>query len=830
MLVVCPGRGSTSLHKQNDRATGARGAASGEQRAHLNIQVQPPRHDDELWLNLPEEVRNDVLACEAIQFPDLRALCKKTLDDIAQKRIPGSDSLPYHEFIESHGGPNAVSDDLVSLVRPEIKGLQGRKVDRAAFDSIMAQQRHACSWTGPSGYVDYITDSRRPDYVRTYVGQCRENNRRLLRQHAQCMLQGSFETLHYYILWLGNGFRTANFLQLWEFPAGQELSNWYEIKANILEAVFCRALCSHHGSLENADRESANSIGLNIMTTLIHHGTKPSQSMTIQCMNGLRKSPDVQIRHWSDFRAATKKEQPLNFSAPPPLFQRDFLRSLEQALENVGSSAVESYIRRTALKVDSSTSIVAPEACYGSLQAQVGFVLDYAAASPADCSSPVVPDEKFEIPWSLKGCGFTSSNVLVWTHDFQPFSTLQPSDLTIKPNSAPDDRQRHFIDASQLKVVLLCGSRAVRAATSTLADLKRVNLELRGMKFPFARLSEAIKFAAFVAGLSGIRSYFIESSTAVGSILRSLRAERVGHATLTTQTMDDSVRLWLGRKGLGDSKDVEKLEEIAGSLSRGLLMLLHVLPRAPIEKKSPAAPQKQNRRPGPKPEQQPHDPQAFHAVKAFVGERITLREAGIRQHHASLVGEDPVSTDVAESTRESEPDHDSPDEIESLLSFDQEDAEELADIHMLLHERSSFHASPQVQDDMLNASVDYRCEASVSDLRHSIQTAVKNASRELESEEASRNGVRTGDPTISAQANFIFRVLVGDGVPPETARKITRSTGRRDSRWDSISEALRDWIVAQKGLTIDGVGISSTKQLLHAYSTLASMPGTTPSP
>lgn len=39
-------------------ATGARGAASGEQRARLNIQVQPPRHDHELWLNLPEEVRN----------------------------------------------------------------------------------------------------------------------------------------------------------------------------------------------------------------------------------------------------------------------------------------------------------------------------------------------------------------------------------------------------------------------------------------------------------------------------------------------------------------------------------------------------------------------------------------------------------------------------------------------------------------------------------------------------------------------------------------------------------------------------------------------------
>jgi hypothetical protein len=69
----------------------------------------------------------------------------------------------------------------------------------------MARQRLVCVWAGPSGYFDYVTDLRQPAYVRLYVGQCRKGIRRLLRQHAQNILQNSIESLHYYLLWVSNG-------------------------------------------------------------------------------------------------------------------------------------------------------------------------------------------------------------------------------------------------------------------------------------------------------------------------------------------------------------------------------------------------------------------------------------------------------------------------------------------------------------------------------------------------------------------------------------------------------------------------------------------------
>lgn len=39
-----------------------------------------------------------------LEFPDLQALCKKTLDDIAESRVLGFDDLFYKRFIGTSGG------------------------------------------------------------------------------------------------------------------------------------------------------------------------------------------------------------------------------------------------------------------------------------------------------------------------------------------------------------------------------------------------------------------------------------------------------------------------------------------------------------------------------------------------------------------------------------------------------------------------------------------------------------------------------------------------------------------------------------------------------
>lgn len=49
---------------------------------------------------------------------------------------------------------------------------------------------------------------------------------------------------------------------------------------------------------------------------------------------------------------------------------------------------------------------------------------------------------------------------------------------------------------------------------------------------------------------------------------------------MTWETIDPNFRTWLRTKGFGNDEDVAILEKLGGSLLRGLLMLLHVLPRA----------------------------------------------------------------------------------------------------------------------------------------------------------------------------------------------------------------------------------------------------------
>lgn len=62
------------------------------------------------------------------------------------------------------------------------------------------------------------------------------------------------------------------------------------------------------------------------------------------------------------------------------------------------------------------------------LSAKIGFVLDYAAVSPAEhfalLNLLTVCHQKANLPWPLKGCLFSKADVLVWTFDFKKFSTL----------------------------------------------------------------------------------------------------------------------------------------------------------------------------------------------------------------------------------------------------------------------------------------------------------------------------------------------------------------------------------------------------------------------
>ncbi|TFB01533.1 hypothetical protein CCMA1212_006427 [Trichoderma ghanense] len=77
--------------------------------AHVAIS---PKHDDEKWLALPREVREDVAVQEPLILPDLKATSFSLLQDIRCNRLVGAESLPYNAAIKAHGGPEAPASRL----------------------------------------------------------------------------------------------------------------------------------------------------------------------------------------------------------------------------------------------------------------------------------------------------------------------------------------------------------------------------------------------------------------------------------------------------------------------------------------------------------------------------------------------------------------------------------------------------------------------------------------------------------------------------------------------------------------------------------------------
>ncbi|KAL7946633.1 hypothetical protein V8C42DRAFT_318396 [Trichoderma barbatum] len=95
--------------------------------------------------------------------------------------------------------------------------------------------------------------------------------------------------------------------------------------------------------------------------------------------------------------------------------------------------------------------------------------------------------------------------------------------------------------------------------------------------FHTSRLSDVMRFVTKIANLENIRPYFVESSSVLGFILSQAKKERLGHPKMTTGTIDQGIRFWMARKGFSDIQDIHKLEELAGSLTLGLIIMLHAL-------------------------------------------------------------------------------------------------------------------------------------------------------------------------------------------------------------------------------------------------------------
>lgn len=484
------------------------------------------------------------------------------------------------------------------------------------------------------GYLSYITDDREQEYWRPYVGQS-DNLRLRIRQHIRALCNNEASTLHYFILWKGNGHRIANFIRLWamRFPSHADKAIPM-ILANILEMFMARAFGSlANGILETFfGRASYSGVGLNVVPPLLQGiGLSPSVRSSYSLQLG--DSPDPEIAEWPRIRQQQRTAEAEDTTRMPSegsqrLSHGEYLEKLVSAIKlqlgkdvthfDPNVSLVEHRGNETKLQslvdecaMDISKNVGAERTFVlptGSTEARIGIVLDH----NVDLSTGGEGAQKHTVPpWGISESGFDESNLLIWPFNLQQ-ATLSSASHQARPLSDVEEgifsRFNHkLVEATNLRVILLCGSNA----TKSMANSNKISLEFRGLTFngyveladgrirriyisaePLAHLwannwrqaqkiSELFRFAWIMTGTKEIRDYACHSAVAQATIIRLYDEERNGRPKMTVDTIDPGLLTWLHRKGFRNDQDVRHLENVAGGLVIGALMLMVVLPACP---------------------------------------------------------------------------------------------------------------------------------------------------------------------------------------------------------------------------------------------------------
>jgi hypothetical protein len=257
-------------------------------------------------------------------------------------------------------------------------------------------------WPEFGGYLDAVTDDRNPLYVRFYIGQ---SIRVILRIDTHCrhILQGTFDTLHYFILNMGDGHRRANWLQLWGMPKEMQYRETFSgfsisIIQCCLEMMFCRAfeslpdqtLAEYFGTPLYGRYAGT---GLNVLSPLLQLADHSSlESSRAQHRSRLSGSSDPEVASWPAVRGkmiakerqderATSKTLPASISAYGRLIQEQLQAQGVQhysldALLSKSQLQTEYFhlgYRFTNAFGELDNFHTLP---FGSLKAKVGIVLD----------------------------------------------------------------------------------------------------------------------------------------------------------------------------------------------------------------------------------------------------------------------------------------------------------------------------------------------------------------------------------------------------------------------------------------------------------------------
>ncbi|RYP25240.1 hypothetical protein DL765_000121 [Monosporascus sp. GIB2] len=395
---------------------------------------------------------------------------------IIDEKLPGSEYHDYAKQIVLHGGVEKVADNFIAMVRPEIRELEGKAFTQERLDQIRLCQTEG--WPQSGGYINAVTDDRCIEYLRLYA------------------------SLHYFILWLGNGHRDANFVLLWSAPPEVIWDHWLAACFNLLEALFCRAFQFHHGCLLPEDENKSRlGWGLNVVSPLMQ-GPILSEMQKLKQAGRIPLSEDPQISAWNSFRAAKRSRAAA--TSWVPWVRQDYEDALKNAIGPIEFQALQSTVEQAPripnLTPESESSRDLP--VLGSLNASVAFVLGPGWHDAMH--EPDLPKDSSPVPPSmLKHSGFNDRNVLVWTHD---------------------------LHASCAMVILMCGSYAEEAIMRSRKTLRVHKLDLKGYSYRLfldnPKGGKIIKFAGLITKMDQpLTPYFLQNSTALRFIFRQRALE-----------------------------------------------------------------------------------------------------------------------------------------------------------------------------------------------------------------------------------------------------------------------------------------------------------------
>ena len=478
---------------------------------------------------------------------------------------------------------------------------------------------------------------------------------------------------------------------------------------NILEMAFCRAFQSLPGSVlkeywgtrSEAGQGFAN-VGLNIIPPLLQSSRmKESTKLPFLVKSSLSRDPEV--TQWFGTRGAYKSHEKQSIAKAKEPSEPHYLQAFFQATMTIPVPLNHTVFALETAMVDRDASIpgiisemsvtwkeslgrpVSLALPFGLPTARLAFVLDFGLVTNEHNDVGQTCSSSVELPWGFRDQGFTEKTVMVWTVSLRQYSSMNASEVA-ELQAPPREKllsecQRRMVQLGASRVIFLCGPNARRIVLAGIKPPSKIHklklelsncryemyLELSDGSFPrlyvfcpeltrtvmlanwatLRRMDMIIRFAVILTGTQEVGTRSFERSGMLGQLLRQAQDEIRGAEKLTPETMNSGLKAWLYRKGVTQDTDIKKIEVAAGSVTRGLLMLLHVLPRRPREAWADEDPERVSKPALPRSQRSHHRPfgaQEFSEVEQIYKEAKKAHDMGAKDR---LLTRETAKSDVA---------------------------------------------------------------------------------------------------------------------------------------------------------------------------------------